>query len=191
MRRGLLALLFLVSPLSAANRNALYGHFPYSEAASAQLADAGFYRDTGRVVRLRAEAAEAFKVMAAAAAAQGVQIVPVSGFRPVSYQKGLWDRAVARRGSKKAAAKWVAPPGHSEHHTGWSLDVADGDVPMAEDIESSFEKTKASAWLRANAAQFHFELSFPPANPQGVSYEPWHWRYIGTEESLNLFHPTR
>ena len=70
MRRGLLALLFLVSPLSAANRNALYGHFSYSEASPAQLADAGFYRDTGRVVRLRAEAAEAFKAMAAAAAAR-------------------------------------------------------------------------------------------------------------------------
>jgi D-alanyl-D-alanine carboxypeptidase len=152
------------------------------------LASAGRYRKSGRVVQLRREAAEAFRAMAAAAASDGARLIPISGFRSAAYQVGLWKKAVARRGSELAAAKWVAPPGHSEHHAGWSLDMGDEKVP-ATDVDPAFEKTKAFAWLQANASRFHFELSFPKNNPQGVSYEPWHWRFIGTPEARRTFHP--
>jgi D-alanyl-D-alanine carboxypeptidase len=184
------ALAVLLAPLflSAAPQGTLYGHFPYDEAPAAALAEAGKYRATGRVVQMRAEAAEAFRAMVTAADADGVHIVPISGFRSKAYQEGLWTRAIARRGSEKGAAKWVAPPGHSEHHTGWALDLGDGDAPKT-DIETSFDKTKASDWLKANAVRFHFELSFPRDNPQGVSYEPWHWRYVGNDDARRLFHP--
>ena len=38
-----------------------------------------------------------------------------------------------------------------------------------------FENTNAYKWLTSHAQDFGFELSFPPNNLQGVSYEPWHW----------------
>ncbi len=166
----------------------MYGHLPYDEAPAAALSDVGPYRKTGRVVQMRREAAEAFNKMAEAAKADGVHIIPISGFRSVAHQEQLWARDIKRYGSEKAAAKWVAPPGHSEHHTGWALDLGDGDAPKT-DIETSFDKTQASSWLKANASRFNFELSFPKDNPQGVSYEPWHWRYVGAEEARSLFHP--
>jgi D-alanyl-D-alanine carboxypeptidase len=164
-----------------------FGHFPYPEAPASTLAKAGPYRQTGRVVEMRAPAAEAFAAMAEAAQRDGVTLVPISGFRPVAYQKVLFDRARKRYGSARAAARWVAPPGHSEHATGWTLDMGDGDDPPT-DIEQSFETTKAFLWLSAHAKEFHFELSFPKDNPQGVSYEPWHWRYVGDPSADKLFH---
>jgi len=42
--------------------------------------------------------------------------------------------------------------------------------------------------LEENAARYNFELSFPEENVQGISYEPWHWRYVGNQESLEIFY---
>lgn len=177
--------LMIAGPLSAAEK---YGHRSYETAPDSALFPAGKYRATGRLVRLRPPAAEAFQAMASAARAAGLSLIPISGFRSLDYQRGLFKRAVRRYGSERKAARWVAPPGHSEHHTGWTLDLGDGDRP-ATDIETSFEKTPVHLWLTKNAAAHGFELSFPRGNPQGVSYEPWHWRYVGTEEARRAFHP--
>lgn len=165
-----------------------YGHKGYAEASPATLADAGLYRDTGRQVKLCAPAARAFVRMTEAAREAGVGIVPISGFRSVAYQKTLFDRAVKRYGSERGAARWVAPPGHSEHATGLALDVGDASRRDT-DVEQSFKSTPAARWLATHAARFGFELSFPPDNPQGVQHEPWHWRFVGTDEAQLLFHP--
>ena len=66
------------------------------------------------------------------------------------------------------------------------MDVGDGRNPGT-NLSPSFEHTAAFAWLRDNANRFHFELSFPQGNRQGVSYEPWHWRFEGTAEALKTF----
>jgi D-alanyl-D-alanine carboxypeptidase len=42
--------------------------------------------------------------------------------------------------------------------------------------------------LQNNAAQYSFELSFPENNPQGINYEPWHWRFVGDSHSLETFY---
>lgn len=175
----------LVAPAAAEER---FGHRRYAEASPEGLAAAGLYRSTGRVVQLRASAATAFQAMVAAAGAEGLSLIPISGFRPLIYQRGLFKRAVRRYGSERKAARWVAPPGHSEHHTGWTLDLGDGDRP-ATDIDTAFENTPVFAWLVKNAAAHGFELSFPKGNPQGVNYEPWHWRFVGDADARGAFHP--
>jgi len=124
--------------------------------------------------------------MVAAASAEGVRLIPISGFRTVAYQKVLFRRACRRYGSEKKAARWVAPPGHSEHHTGWSLDLGEESSPET-DVDASFENTRAFRWLEENASRFGFELSFSKDNPQGIGYEPWHWRYVGAEAPKKLF----
>ena len=80
-----------------------------------------------------------------------------------------------------------APPGYSEHHTGYAIDIGDGQVP-ATNVSRNFEKTKAFQWLKKHAAAYSFELSFPLNNPQGVNYEPGHWRYVGDTDSLKTFY---
>ncbi len=155
----------------------LYGHLKYDE-TDEPLGEAGRYRDTGRVVQLRTEAAQAFRAMQQAARKDGVELVPISGYRTKQYQDGLFSRAIVKHGGTEAAARWVAPPGYSEHHTGLAVDIGALDSPET-DVETGFEDTAAFAWLKRNASRFEFEISFPRDNPQGVSYEPWHWRYTG------------
>lgn len=158
-----------------------FGHLAYDE-TDEPLGDAGRYRDSGRVVQLRADAARAFRAMQRAAREAGVELVPISGYRTKSYQDGLFARAIRKYGSKESAARWVAPPGYSEHHSGLAVDIGALESPEA-DVETTFEDTPAFAWLKENAHRFDFEISFPRDNPQGVSYEPWHWRYTGLDDS--------
>jgi len=92
-----------------------------------------------------------------------------------------------RRQRTTERAEVSAPPGYSEHHTGYAIDIGDGKAP-ATHVEESFGKTEAFAWLEENAARYNFELSFAENNAQGISYEPWHWRYVGNQESLEIFY---
>jgi D-alanyl-D-alanine carboxypeptidase len=179
---GLMAALLL----GAAEPATRFGHHRYDEAPFGELRSVGRYRATNRDVRLRAPAAEAFTAMAAAAAKDGIGLIPISGFRSAAYQRSLFDRATRRYGSAAKAARWVAPPGYSEHAAGWSLDLGDAAAPAA-DVDTSFETTAAFAWLARHAAEHRFELSFPRGNDQGVNYEPWHWRYIGVDDAHRLF----
>jgi D-alanyl-D-alanine carboxypeptidase len=63
-------------------------------------------------------------------------------------------------------------------------------VPAA-NVSPDFEHTAAFKWLEANAARYSFEISFPKGNAQGVSYESWHWRFIGDINSLETFYKAR
>lgn len=171
------------SPPNTGEINVL-GHLPYKEAPQKQLES---ITADGRI-KMRQAAAKKFKAMVAAARSQGVIIVPLSGFRSVSEQDGVFFRVKAQRNQEVSKrAEVSAPPGYSEHHTGYAVDIGDGKVPAA-NLKQSFEKTQAFKWMDKNAPKYQFELSFPKNNPQGVSYEPWHWRFVGDRASLETFY---
>lgn len=167
--------------------NTLLGHFAYSEAAPTELQPIS----SDRRLQLRKSAAQQFNAMVAAARRSGVAILPISGFRSLKDQQHLFFDVKAERGqtaSKRAEVS--APPGYSEHHTGYAVDIGDGRAP-ATNLNTTFDKTQAYKWLSANAARYSFEMSFPKNNPQGVSYEPWHWRYVGDRQSLETFYKSK
>lgn len=159
--------------------------FLFVEAAEEELAVVGKYRQSGRKVQMRTDAAAALRDLMDQARAAGVGIIPISGFRSVKYQEALFRKAMLKYGSEDAAVRWVARPGHSEHHTGLAIDLGDEANPAC-DVESPFEETPAFRWLQENAAKFGFELSFPRENSRGVNYEPWHWRFIGTPAAREI-----
>ncbi|MEL6816702.1 MAG: M15 family metallopeptidase, partial [Cyanobacteria bacterium J06598_3] len=170
---------------------AKYGHFTYPVANPAQMSLIARYAegDGQRPETLHPEAATALLEMVAAARAAGIWLVPASGFRTIAQQRTLFNDQMAAKGSPEAAALVSAPPGYSEHHTGYAVDLTDGSLPQAEDISLAFADSPAYQWLRENASQYGYELSFPEGNAQGISYEPWHWRYIGSlaaRQSLGL-----
>jgi D-alanyl-D-alanine carboxypeptidase len=163
----------------------LLGHFPYPEAAPHTLAA------IAQGMELRREAARAFEAMQRAAAAEGVDLRVLSAFRSLALQKQLFfDVKANRNQDARTRARVSAPPGFSEHSTGYAVDLGDGRLP-ATNLSVDFERTPAFRWLQANANRFHFTLSFPRDNHQGVSYEPWHWRYEGSTEALRLFEPAQ
>ncbi|MBE8966125.1 D-alanyl-D-alanine carboxypeptidase family protein [Nostocales cyanobacterium LEGE 12452] len=163
------------------------GHFPYPEPPESELVTIS----ANRGIRMRKTAAQKFEEMVAAARSSGVILVPISAFRSVKDQEQLFFAVGAQRNQTPAQrAALSAPPGHSEHHTGYAVDVGDGAVP-ATNLQTNFDNTKAYRWLQANAARFGFEMSFPKDNAQGVSYEPWHWRFVGDRNSLEMFYKAR
>ena len=180
----------LLQPAPVAGLNArlgrdgrLLGHFRYPEAPAAQLVA------IAPDLQLRTDAARSLLQMQKDAAAAGVNLVVLSGFRSRELQKRLFFDVKSERNQSAADRALVsAPPGFSEHSTGFAVDLGDGRAPEA-NLSPRFDATTAYRWLQANAARYHFQLSFPRNNPQGVSYEPWHWRFEGSSEALELFEP--
>lgn len=163
------------------------GHLPYNVAPESELAPIS--RDG--TIRLRSAAAESFLKMQAAAKAKGVLLSPISGFRSKAEQNRLFFEVKQQRNQDATQrAEVSAPPGYSEHHTGYAVDIGDGSVP-ATNLSPMFERTQAFQWLKNNASRYSFELSFPTHNVQGVSYEPWHWRFVGDSDSLETFYKAR
>jgi D-alanyl-D-alanine carboxypeptidase len=162
-------------------------HYRYEEAPASSLKTVA---GNGRI-KLRKAAAQKFEEMVASARQSGVILVPISGFRSIEQQERIFSEKQAQRNQSVAErAEVSAPSGYSEHHTGYTIDIGDGKVP-ALNLKIDFEKTAAFKWLQANAARFSFEMSFPRNNAQGVSYEPWHWRYVGDRDSLETFYKAR
>jgi D-alanyl-D-alanine carboxypeptidase len=163
------------------------GHLPYAEAPVSELAPIS--RDGH--FRLRKAAGAQFLQMQAAARANGVILTPISAFRTVEEQNYLFFGVKQQRNQEtRKRAEVSAPPGYSEHHTGYAVDLGDGRAPGT-NLSQTFDKTAAFRWLENNAAKYSFEMSFPLNNLQGVSYEPWHWRYVGDRQSLETFYKAK
>jgi len=139
---------------------------------------------------LQTEAAEAFLSMQAAAAKDGVDVRMQSGYRSVSYQKKLYDnktqyyrnKGLSEAAAREKAAAIVNPPGCSEHNCGLAADL---NSPEHTDLTEGFENTEAFRWLSAHAVEYGFILRYPK-NAEAVTeitYEPWHWRYVGPENA--------
>lgn len=175
----------LVDP--ANSRPSLLGHLAYEEADEDELVEISYNPS----IRLQPAAAAQFDQMLTAAEAQGVLLVPISGFRTVEDQQYLFFEIKAERGQNASKrAEVSAPPGYSEHHTGYAVDIGDATAPET-DLSIEFEDTPAFQWLEENAPRYSFELSFPEGNDQGVQYEPWHWRFVGDSDSLETFYKDR
>ena len=172
-----------------ADQTPKYGHFPYPEGEATSMALIASYSegDIQRAETLHTDAAQALLEMVATARVEGIWLVPASGYRTIAQQRTLFSAQIAKKGSPEAAAIVSAPPGYSEHHTGYAIDLTDGTLPQTQDISDAFAETEAYQWLVANAGTFGFELSFPEDNEQGIAFEPWHWRYVGTAEAQALF----
>jgi zinc D-Ala-D-Ala carboxypeptidase len=160
----------------------LLGHRRYDEAPQSEL------EEVADGIRMRKAAAVKFRAMMDAAQADGVNLFPISGFRTNAEQNQLFFEVSAERAQSATTRSDVsAPPGYSEHHTGYATDIGDGAQPDT-NLSQSFDETAAFKWLTQNAPRYNFELSFKKGNPEKVSYEPWHWRFVGDRKSLETFY---
>ena len=131
------------------------------------------------------------KKMIEAAKEDGIELKIISAYRTVKYQKRLFERNVESRMEKygwsyeKAYADTsvnIAPPGASEHNAGLAVDIVTKDDW---DTYEAFDQTEEFRWLQENAADFGFILRYLKGKEEitGYIYEPWHYRYVGTEYS--------
>ncbi|MBR6165734.1 MAG: M15 family metallopeptidase [Clostridia bacterium] len=118
----------------------------------------------------------------------GIYLELDSARRSVAAQQDIMNRFIEKYGADYAA-KTVATPGYSEHHTGLALDLyfkiknGDGtftDVYYNEDMTRP-EYEELWAKVHAKLADYGFILRYLPDKEYitGYGYEPWHIRYIG------------
>ena len=111
----------------------------------------------------------------------GIRVDLDSAHRSVAEQQEIMDLIIRDCGAEYAA-RTVAIPGFSEHHTGLALDVyliVDGE-PMYYNRELP---QYFPCWerLHAKLAGHGFILRYPKGREHitGYGYEPWHIRYVG------------
>lgn len=152
-------------------------HYKYSDCKASDIV-------TVDGMKVHKDCAAAFKKMREDAKKDGVNLRIVSGFRSTEYQKTVFPKKFANKKNPTekefiSRLKFSAPPGFSEHHTGLAIDI--------NSLEQTFANTKAYKWLSEHAKDYGFEMSFPQNNKQGLGFEPWHWRYVGSQEAQNTF----
>ncbi|HEY8588920.1 MAG TPA: M15 family metallopeptidase, partial [Naasia sp.] len=113
---------------------------------------------------------------AAARAEARLALASNSAYRSYATQVGLYD----------PSNPLIAPPGTSEHQTGLAMDI--GAESGTCSLNVCFATTPEGRWLAANAWRFGFVLRFPDGMEgiTGYPFEPWHYRYVGTELAAEL-----
>ena len=177
---GLIPLNNLKFQVERNNGERILGHLPYNETPKEKLVliepNIEVHMDMrDSLLKMREEAKK-----------DGIYLVFLSGYRSINLQNDIFYSLKSIRNQEAAErARVSAPPGYSEHSTGFAIDI--GDATQREtDFETDFENTDAFRWLIKNAAKFHFKLSFNKDNKY-IDYEPWHWRYEGSIEALKVF----
>lgn len=146
------------------------------------------------------EVAGPLRELRAAAALEGFDLKPVSGFRDFDRQLAIWNgkcrgerelrdrngqllQAAALDEAARVAAilHWSALPGASRHHWGSEIDVIDAAAWPADTPVSLVPEAYAAGgpfaafnlWLDRNAVAFGFFRPYA-SDRGGVQPEPWH-----------------
>lgn len=123
-----------------------------------------------------------------AALSDGVDLVVRSGYRSEEEQKALMINKISefrsagfsRNEAKEKALKWVAMPGTSEHQLGFAVDI---------NAENGTTDEAAYKWLSNHAHEYGFIVRYPAdkSHITGISYEPWHFRYVGKSHAKRIY----
>ena len=128
------------------------------------------------------------EVMLADMKDQGLSPIVCSGYRTRETQEGLYKNQVDfwlgqgydQASAEAEAALLVARPDTSEHQLGLAADIVSAGNQI---LDESQEQTPEQQWLLSHCQEYGFILRYPSGKTEltGVSYEPWHYRYVGVE----------
>ncbi|MGK7919352.1 MAG: D-alanyl-D-alanine carboxypeptidase family protein [Trichodesmium sp.] len=147
---------------------------PYKQATETELA----YINPENDIRLEINAAKKFQQMLNAARNDGINLIALRGFKSQSELETLAKEATSLDNFSALS--------YGEYITGYAVDIGDKNAPATHQ-NLDFENTVAFEWLQNYAAYFSFEM-IPSEPEKGVSYQPWHWRYVGDRRSLETFY---
>lgn len=118
----------------------------------------------------------------------GLNFEVCSSYRSVERQQELLDEDVDALMAKgytyqeayNEVTRETMPPGYSEHATGLAFDIVALDYQMLDAKQASTDENK---WLYKHCAEYGFILRYPADKEDvtGISYESWHFRYVGVE----------
>ncbi len=121
------------------------------------------------------------------ARAEGVYPLINESYRSAERQQEILDSYIdtylasgmEEEEARAEALKLVAVPGTSEHQLGLALDIIS---------ETDEDDTATWQWLNENCWRYGFILRYPEEKIQitGITYEPWHFRYVGVEAAQEI-----
>ncbi len=163
---------------------------PLKEGFSVKLENVEGYENR----QFDARAIDQLESMLKSAQDGGVQLYLVSAYRTPERQAALFEKKVAsfekegfdRQEAEIQASQWVARPNTSEHNLGLAADLVSSNwYSNNDDLTKEFEDTEHFKWLMENCAEYGFILRYPKDKQHitGVTYEPWHFRYVGEESA--------
>ncbi|MDD5711082.1 MAG: D-alanyl-D-alanine carboxypeptidase family protein [Candidatus Colwellbacteria bacterium] len=115
------------------------------------------------------------------AANDDVTLMIISGYRSFGAQASIKSNYSVTYGSG-TANQFSADQGYSEHQLGTTVDFG---TPGVSPTTLEFQNTDAYRWLLDNAHKYGFVLSYPAGNTYYI-FEPWHWRFVGTDLARDL-----
>ena len=143
--------------------------------------------DNGEAVDYRIY--EALQEMFNDAKDDDVYMFVAEGYRTQKEQQELMDEKVEEYQerflveflAKWQAKRWVAIPGTSEHQLGLAVDI-NADI-------SKSSSQEVYSWLAENAHEYGFIQRYPDDKTEitGISYEPWHYRYVGEDVANEIY----
>ena len=144
----------------------------------------------GDDVEVEAKAFEAYELLKADLEENdGIYVELDSARRSVAVQRDIMDRFTEKYGADYAA-KTVAQPGYSEHHTGLALDLyfrlkgEDGEFTDVYHNEDMVQYPQIWEKIHAKLAGYGFILRYlqDKEHITGYGYEPWHIRYVDSTD---------
>lgn len=138
-------------------------------------------------------AIDQLNAMLSAAKSQGLSPIVCSAYRSIERQKTLFNNQVykymaegfSQKQAEVEARKYVAYPGTSEHNLGLAVDIVSANYQMLDEKQANTLETK---WLIEHCSEYGFILRYPKdkIHITGVSYEPWHFRYVGVQAAQEI-----
>lgn len=123
-----------------------------------------------------------------AAREEDVHMVVADGYRSMEEQQSTMNEKVHEYKERvyiefiaeRMAEKWVAVPGTSEHQLGLAVDIN-------ADVQNY--GWEVYGWLANHAYEYGFIQRYPEDKTKitGISYEPWHYRYVGIEVATEMY----
>lgn len=125
----------------------------------------------------------AFLNMWNAANENGFYLMVNSSYRTYDKQQKVYDSYQKTSGTNYAD-KIAARPGHSEHQTGYSLDIFEKGY-----TSENFTTSESFNWMQNNAHKYGFIIRYQEdkEDTTGYSFESWHYRYIGVEPATYIY----
>ncbi|MCL2080294.1 MAG: M15 family metallopeptidase [Oscillospiraceae bacterium] len=116
-----------------------------------------------------------------------LRIVFISTYRSYSSAVNTYSYAIDRYGVAFSDLNY-ARAGHSDHQTGLAIDLLHISPPSTL-TGTNFQDTEEFKWLCENAHNFGFILRYPDGHTHitGYKFEPWHWRYVGTDIATAMY----
>lgn len=138
-------------------------------------------------------AIDALTAMLDAGTQAGMSFRISSAYRSIDRQAALYQQRVnellasgfTQADAESIAATQTSPPGTSEHNLGLGADIIATNTRV---MDETYEQSPEYAWLIEHCTEYGFILRYPKDKEAitGVTYEPWHYRYVGVEDAKRI-----